>query len=118
VNLVTLVAQMMTAFPGPFNTKDMKILLLEGVSPKGAEILENAGYQVEYHTKALDESVLIEKIKDVCAIGIRSKTQLTAKVLKEAKKLLAVGCFCIGTNQVDLNFAANRGITGNINNLQ
>lgn len=105
---------MMTTFPGPFNSKDMKILLLEGVSPKGVQILENSGYQVEYHAKALDESVLIEKIKDASAIGIRSKTQLTAKVLKEAKKLLVIGCFCIGTNQVDLDFAARMGAVGNI----
>ena len=101
----------MTTFPGPFNSKDLKILLLEGVSPKGVQILEDAGYQVEYHTKALDESVLIDKIKDVTAIGIRSKTQLTEKVLKEAQKLLVIGCFCIGTNQVDLDFAAKMGVT-------
>jgi D-3-phosphoglycerate dehydrogenase len=108
---------MMMGFPGPFNSKDIKILLLEGVSPKGVQILENAGYKVEYHTKALDESVLMEKIKDVSVIGIRSKTQLTANVLKEAKNLLVIGCFCIGTNQVDLEFAAKRGVTGNFNRL-
>ncbi|KAI8926638.1 hypothetical protein BC831DRAFT_455507 [Entophlyctis helioformis] len=94
----------------PFNTGDIKILLLEGVNQTGIKILTNAGYQVESHTKALPEDVLKEKIKDVHAIGIRSKTQLTADVLKEAKKLMAIGCFCIGTNQVDLDYAAMHGI--------
>ncbi|KAJ1342956.1 hypothetical protein BSLG_002463 [Batrachochytrium salamandrivorans] len=67
--------------------------------------------KVEAHAKALPEALLKEKIKDVHAIGIRSKTQLTADVLKEAKKLMAVGCFCIGTNQVDLEYAASHGIS-------
>lgn len=107
---------MMTTFPGRHSSGDMKILLLEGVSPKGVQILENSGYQVEYHTKALDESVLMEKIKDVSAIGIRSKTRLTEKVLKEAKKLLVIGCFCIGTNQVDLEFATKMGVVGTVVN--
>ncbi|KAK6094619.1 D-3-phosphoglycerate dehydrogenase 2 [Batrachochytrium dendrobatidis] len=95
----------------PFNTGDIKVLLLEGVNQTGVKILSNAGYQVETHAKALSEDILKEKIKDVHAIGIRSKTQLTASVLKEAKKLMAIGCFCIGTNQVDLEYAASHGIT-------
>lgn len=66
--------------------------------------------QVECHAKALPKEVLMEKIKDVHAIGIRSKTLLTAEVLREAKKLLCIGCFCIGTNQVDLDYAANHGV--------
>nr|KAJ3422104.1 hypothetical protein HK105_001155 [Polyrhizophydium stewartii] len=95
----------------PFNTGDIKVLLLEGVNETGVKILKNAGYQVETFAKALPEETLKEKIKDVHAIGIRSKTQLTADVLKEAKKLMAIGCFCIGTNQVDLEYAAAHGVT-------
>ena len=95
----------------PFKTGDIKVLLLEGVNDTGVKILTNAGYQVETHAKALPEALLKEKIRDVHAIGLRSKTQLTADVLKEAKKLIAIGCFCIGTNQVDLEYAASHGIT-------
>ncbi|KAJ3176951.1 hypothetical protein HDU85_006481 [Gaertneriomyces sp. JEL0708] len=94
----------------PFHQGDVKILLLEGVNKTGVEILQRAGYSVECHAKALDPEVLREKIKDVHAVGIRSKTQLTADILKDAKKLLVVGCFCIGTNQVDLEYAATHGI--------
>ena len=68
------------------------------------------GYQVEFHKSSLPEEELIEKIKDVHAIGVRSKTKLTKKVLEHAKNLVCIGCFCIGTNQVDLDFAANKGI--------
>ncbi|KAH6585028.1 hypothetical protein BASA61_007100 [Batrachochytrium salamandrivorans] len=101
----------LTDAPKPFNACNIKVLLLEGVNQTGIKILTNAGYQVEAHAKALPEALLKEKIKDVHAIGIRSKTQLTADVLKEAKKLMAVGCFCIGTNQVDLEYAASHGIS-------
>ncbi|KAJ2161996.1 D-3-phosphoglycerate dehydrogenase 2 [Coemansia sp. RSA 552] len=94
----------------PFNSGDIKILLVENVSPKAVDILKKAGYQVEFHTKALDKATLIERIKDVHAIGIRSKTKLTQEVLSHANKLLTIGCFCIGTNQVDLSYAASRGI--------
>lgn len=74
------------------------------------EMLREQGYQVEHHAKALPEAELIEKIQDVQAIGIRSKTKLTSKVLAHAKKLLVIGCFCIGTNQVDLEYAARHGV--------
>ncbi|KAJ1849463.1 D-3-phosphoglycerate dehydrogenase 2 [Coemansia sp. RSA 2708] len=94
----------------PFNSGDIKILLLENVSQKAVDILKKAGYQVEFHTKALDKATLIEKIKDVHVVGIRSKTKLTQEVLSHANKLITIGCFCIGTNQVDLNYAASRGI--------
>jgi D-3-phosphoglycerate dehydrogenase len=80
------------------------------VSDTGVKILRDAGYQVEWHPKALPEEILKEKIKDVHAVGLRSKTQLTADVLKEAGKLMCVGCFCIGTNQVNLETAARYGI--------
>lgn len=94
----------------PFNTQDIKILLLENVNQSGRDLLTAQGYQVEALKSSLPEDQLIEKIRDVHVIGIRSKTKLTAKVLREAKNLLVVGCFCIGTNQVDIEFAAHHGI--------
>ncbi|KAL1856093.1 D-3-phosphoglycerate dehydrogenase 2 [Paecilomyces lecythidis] len=94
----------------PFATEDIKILLLENVNQTGREILSKQGYQVEFLKSSLPEDQLIEKIRDVHVIGIRSKTKLTARVLKEAKNLIVVGCFCIGTNQVDLQYAAQHGI--------
>ncbi|CCF60719.1 hypothetical protein KAFR_0L01110 [Kazachstania africana CBS 2517] len=94
----------------PFSTGDMKILLLENVNQTAIEIFKGQGYQVEFHKGSLPETELIEKIKDVHAIGIRSKTKLTANVLQHAKNLVVIGCFCIGTNQVDLDFAAKKGI--------
>ncbi|KAH3667993.1 hypothetical protein OGAPHI_001747 [Ogataea philodendri] len=94
----------------PFSTGDIKILLLENVNQTAIDIFNAQGYQVEFHKTSLGEEDLIEKIKDVHAIGIRSKTKLTANVLKHAKNLSVIGCFCIGTNQVDLEFAANAGI--------
>ncbi|KAJ5888883.1 hypothetical protein N7495_008924 [Penicillium taxi] len=94
----------------PFATEDIKVLLLENVNVTGREILQRQGYQVEYLKSSLPEDQLIEKIRDVHVIGIRSKTKLTARVLKEAKNLIVIGCFCIGTNQVDLQYAAAHGI--------
>ncbi|KAJ2900187.1 uncharacterized protein MKZ38_002546 [Zalerion maritima] len=100
----------------PFDHSDVKILLLENVNQSGKDILTAQGYQVECLKTSLPEDQLVEKIRQVCpnedvhVIGIRSKTKLTAKVLREAKNLLVVGCFCIGTNQVDLDYAAHHGI--------
>jgi D-3-phosphoglycerate dehydrogenase len=94
----------------PFDTKDIKVLLLENVNEAGVEILKGQGYQVEAIKASLAEDQLIEKIRDVHVIGIRSKTKLTKKVLEEAKNLIVIGCFCIGTNQVDLQTAASQGI--------
>lgn len=89
----------------------IKILFLENLSDKAVERFKNAGYQdVTKLTGALKEDDLIEAIKDVHIIGIRSKTKITEKVLKAAHKLQAIGCFCIGTNQVDLGAAKQRGI--------
>jgi D-3-phosphoglycerate dehydrogenase len=94
----------------PFQTTDIRVLLLENVNQTGQTILKNQGYQVESMKSSLSEEQLIEKIRDVHVIGIRSKTQLTASVLKHAKNLIVIGCFCIGTNQVDLKYAAENGI--------
>ena len=89
----------------------IKILLLEGVDPSAVESLNKAGYtSVEYLKKALDGQELLDKIADVHFIGIRSRTHLTREVLSHAKKLIGIGCFCIGTNQVDLKAAAEFGI--------
>jgi D-3-phosphoglycerate dehydrogenase len=74
-------------------------------------VLNGAGYtNIDYRKTALDEDALIEAIKDVHFIGIRSRTQITEKVLEAANKLTAIGCFCIGTNQVNLAAALERGI--------
>jgi D-3-phosphoglycerate dehydrogenase len=89
----------------------IKILLLEGLHQSAVETLKSQGYtNIEFLKTSLPEDELIEKIRDVHFIGIRSRTQLTENVFNHAKKLIAVGCFCIGTNQVDLNAAKNKGI--------
>lgn len=94
----------------PFETSQIKILLLENVNETAVQMFNDARYQVEVHKKALSKEQLLERIKDVHAVGIRSKTKLTKEVLDAAEKLLVVGCFCIGTNQVDLEHAALKGI--------
>ncbi|WP_410678025.1 phosphoglycerate dehydrogenase [Avibacterium paragallinarum] len=89
----------------------IKFVLLEGVHKNAIEVLNAAGYtNIEYHKKALEPEELKEVIKDAHFLGIRSRTHLTADVLECANKLIAVGCFCIGTNQVDLEAAKMRGI--------
>jgi len=89
----------------------IKFLLLEGIHPSALEVLRNAGYtNVETVTGALEGEELKRKIADVHFVGIRSRTQLTADVFAAAQKLVAVGCFCIGTNQVDLDAARERGV--------
>ncbi|WP_201616692.1 phosphoglycerate dehydrogenase [Psychrobacter urativorans] len=89
----------------------IRFLLLEGLHENALKVLENAGYQnIENLSHALDEDELIEKIKDAHFIGIRSRTQLTRAVLEHAHKLIGIGCFCIGTNQVDLEAARELGI--------
>ena len=89
----------------------IKFLLLEGVHQNAVDTLKAAGYtNIEYLKGALSDDELKEKIADAHFIGIRSRTQLTAEVFDCAKRLVAVGCFCIGTNQVDLDAARERGI--------
>ncbi|KLN97602.1 phosphoglycerate dehydrogenase [Moellerella wisconsensis] len=89
----------------------IKFLLLEGVHQSAVDNLRAAGYtNIEYHKGALSEEELKEAIKDARFVGIRSRTHLTEEIFAVAEKLVAVGCFCIGTNQVDLNAAAVRGI--------
>ncbi len=89
----------------------IKFLLVEGVHQSALENLRAAGYtNIEFHKGALDAETLKESIRDAHFVGIRSRTQLTEEIFEAAEKLIAVGCFCIGTNQVDLNAAARRGI--------
>ncbi|AJQ93869.1 phosphoglycerate dehydrogenase [Gynuella sunshinyii] len=89
----------------------IRILLLEGVHQSALDTFEAAGYSnIEYLSGSLSEDALIEKIRDAHFVGIRSRTQLTRKVFEAAEKLVAVGCFCIGTNQVDLDAATETGV--------
>ena len=89
----------------------IKFLLLEGVHQSAVETLHAAGYEnIEYLKTALSEDELIEKIKDAHFVGLRSRTQLTRRVFDNAPKLIAAGCFCIGTNQVDLQAAQEHGV--------
>jgi D-3-phosphoglycerate dehydrogenase / 2-oxoglutarate reductase len=89
----------------------IRILFLENISDVAVKNFRRHGYvQVDKVTKALTEEQLIEEIKDVHILGIRSKTMITAKVLEAAKKLQAIGCFCIGVNQVDLKAARKNGV--------
>ena len=88
----------------------VRVLLLESIHPDAVSRLESAGYQVESVRNALDESELISRIPGVHLLGIRSKTQVTAKVLEAADSLVAIGAFCIGTDQIDLTAASASGV--------
>jgi D-3-phosphoglycerate dehydrogenase len=88
----------------------IKVLLLENLHENGIQLFQNEGFEIQKSSKSMTKEELIETIKDVHIIGLRSKTQLTSEVLSHAKRLLAIGCFCIGTNQVDLNYAEELGI--------
>ena len=91
--------------------QDIRVLLLEGVSRTAVETFRAAGYtQIEFHEKSLPEDELKRRIAEAHIVGIRSRTHLTDDVLAQARRLIAVGCFCIGTNQVDLDAAELAGI--------
>lgn len=87
-----------------------KALLLENLHPQARSILESAGYDVTTRTGALDEHELVEALEGVQLLGIRSKTHVTSAVLEQATDLVAIGAYCIGTNQIDLAAAASRGV--------
>ncbi|HEY2370181.1 MAG TPA: phosphoglycerate dehydrogenase, partial [Polyangiaceae bacterium] len=89
----------------------LKVLLLEGIHPGAKDLFEKETFQVELLKQALKPEELIAKLDGVHVLGIRSKTHVTKEVLasESARRLLSVGCFCIGTNQVDIDFACVRG---------
>lgn len=97
---------MKTSFP----KNKIKALILENIHPRAIQAFESEGYQVEVIGRALSEEELCEKIEGVSVIGIRSKTHITSKVLEHANRLMVVGAFCIGTNQIDLEACADKGV--------
>lgn len=97
---------MSTSYP----LSKIKVVLLESIHPRAVELLESQGFTVEQHKKALSGKDLISAAADAHLLGIRSKTRLTPELFDAAPRLWAVGCFCIGTNQVDLAAAADRGV--------
>lgn len=88
----------------------IKVLLLENIHPEAVMLFKEEGYTVETHSAAMEEDELMERIKDVSILGIRSKTMLTKRVLEHANRLIGVGAYCIGTNQIDLNTCLEKGI--------
>ena len=101
---------MVSPAPTSFPKAGIKVLLLENVHPSAVELLAGEGFQVEQIKGALPEAELCERVRDVHILGIRSKTRVTPRVLDEARRLLAVGAFCIGTNQIALGHAKGRGV--------
>jgi D-3-phosphoglycerate dehydrogenase len=93
------------------STAPVRALLLEQIHPVAEQILRSAGFEVESLGRALDEDELIARISGVGLLGIRSKTRVTERVLDAADCLLSIGAFCIGTNQIDLDAASDRGVT-------
>lgn len=87
-----------------------RVLLLENIHPGARDALASAGYEVDLLAGSLSEAELASAVRDVVAIGIRSKTQLTPKVLEASRSLVAIGAFCIGTNQIALEVARQRGV--------
>jgi D-3-phosphoglycerate dehydrogenase / 2-oxoglutarate reductase len=94
-----------------FDKSRLKILLLEGIHPSAERVFRDAGYSnIEAISTALTDQALIEKLEGVHFLGIRSASQVTRKIFESADKLVAIGCFCIGTNQVDLQAASEHGV--------
>jgi D-3-phosphoglycerate dehydrogenase / 2-oxoglutarate reductase len=101
----------MTDLPATsFPKSEIKVLLLENIHPSAKELFDAEGFQVDLLPKALPEDELIERVRDAHILGIRSKTRVTPRVLAEGRRLLSVGAFCIGTNQIALRDANTRGM--------
>jgi D-3-phosphoglycerate dehydrogenase len=100
--------KMNTAISYPKNR--INVLLLENIHEVAVDAMRKEGFNVETHPAAMTEDELCERIKNVSVLGLRSKTQLTARVLENANRLMVVGAFCIGTNQIDLQTATKKGI--------
>lgn len=99
-----------TALKTSFPKSQIEIVLLEGTHPSGTQTLEGEGFRVRTHAGALEGGALIDEIRRAHVVGIRSKTHISREVIERCERLLAVGCFCAGTNQVDLGACAERGI--------
>tara|TARA_B100000925_G_scaffold94837_1_gene69032 strand:- start:107 stop:1333 length:1227 start_codon:yes stop_codon:yes gene_type:complete len=96
--------------PLSFPKSKINVLLLEKLDKSAEEKFKKEGYNVEIFEGSLDEVELIKKIKNISILGIRSKTVISKKVIDSAERLLSVGAFCIGTNQIDLKHCSNNGI--------
>ncbi|MFA7711032.1 MAG: phosphoglycerate dehydrogenase, partial [Candidatus Neomarinimicrobiota bacterium] len=97
---------METSFP----KNKINILLLENIHPLAREMFQKEGFHVESLAGSISHAELEEKIKNVSVLGIRSKTNIDAGILDNAKRLLCVGAFCIGTNQIDLTACSLKGV--------
>jgi len=95
-----------TSFP----KSQIRVLLLENVHASAHELFHQEGFHLDTCAGALGEDALLEKVRDVHVLGIRSRTRVTERVLSEARRLLTLGTFCIGTNQVALDAASQRGV--------
>lgn len=94
-----------------FDKSKIKVLLLEGINENAVRYFRENGYtDIEFYKEALSEKELEKKLHNTHIVGIRSRTELTRSVLQKAPKLFAIGCFSIGTNQVDTNYAKSMGI--------
>ena len=89
----------------------IKVLLLENINQEAVKAFEKEGYPIEYYEKTLPHNELMEKIKNISILGIRSRSKINEELLKKARRLISLGAFCIGTNQVDLSAASQKGIT-------
>lgn len=88
----------------------IKALLLENIDKNAVELFQKEGYEVEYYDRSLPEGILLEKLKEAHILGIRSQTKINPFVLEKAKKLLTIGAYCVGVDQIDLAEATKKGI--------